>query len=88
MGYDGVTIYCIYLYDKANVIWIKDLRIFGNINKKENSQIDLFDTLTSLEYQPNNYTPKIKSPLNFISISITVSTTILLASIPFLPHII
>lgn len=86
MSYDREIIYCIYLSDKAKVIWIKDFRIFRNVDEKKNSQIHSFDTLTSLKYQPNNHIPKIKSSLNYISTPIIVPTTILLASILLLPH--
>ena len=49
MGYDGVIIYCVYLHDKVKVIWIKDLRIFKNVNEKKSSQVYSFNAITSLE---------------------------------------
>lgn len=36
-GYDGGTIYHIYLHNKAKVICIKNLKIFENVDKKEDS---------------------------------------------------
>ena len=75
------------MHNEGKVIQIKDLRIFKNTDEKEDSQVDSFDAITSLEYSPNNHIPKIKSPSSSISALISEPTTNLPASVPFLPHI-
>ena len=87
VGYDGGTIYCVYLHDEGKVVRIKDLRIFENADEKEDSQVHSFDAIISSEYSPNNHIPKIKSPSSSISAPILEPTTNLLASVLFLPHI-
>lgn len=88
VGYDGGTIYHVYLHDKGKMIQIKNLKIFENANEKKDSQVHSFDTITSLEYSLNNHIPKIKSLSSLISATISEPTTRLLASVLFLPHII
>lgn len=51
VGYDGGTIYRVYLHNEAKLIYIKDLRIFENTDEKENSQVHLYDAIIALEYK-------------------------------------
>lgn len=69
------------------MIWIKNLRIFKNIDEKEDSQVHLFDTIISSKYLLNNHILKIKSPFSLISAFISKPTTSLSALLLFLPHI-
>ena len=75
------------MHNEGKVIQIKDLRIFENADEKEDSQIHLFDTITSSKYSPNNHIPKIKSSSHLISALISEPTTSLPVLIPFLPYI-
>lgn len=45
IGYDGGTIYRIYLHDKAKTICIKDLKIFENTDEKEDSQVTSYKAI-------------------------------------------
>lgn len=45
IGYNGTTIYYIYLHKKTKVICIKDLKIFENVNEKQNSWVYLYNAI-------------------------------------------
>lgn len=51
-SYDGGIIYRIYLQDKEKIILIKYLKIFENVDKKQDSQVNSYDTYTDLKQKP------------------------------------
>lgn len=69
------------------MIWIKNIKIFKDINKKENSFVYSFNTIISLKYLPNNHISKIKSFFTLISAFILKPTISLSISISFLFYI-
>lgn len=44
--YNKNTIYLVYLLDKEKIIYIKDLKIVKNANRKVNSQITFYNIIT------------------------------------------
>lgn len=47
--YDSHTINYIYLYDKENVIYIKDLKIVNNVDEKANSQFTSYNAIIAVQ---------------------------------------
>lgn len=50
VSYDNGIIYCVYLYNKAKVIHIKDSKIFENIDEKKDSQVISYDVIMTSKY--------------------------------------
>lgn len=53
VGYEGGTIYRVYLHDEGKVIRIKDLKIFENADEKENNQVTCYDAIMAPGNQPS-----------------------------------
>lgn len=47
VGYDGHTIYCVYLPDKEKIIRIKDLKIVENVDGKADSHVVFYDAIAA-----------------------------------------
>ena len=73
VGYDGETIYRIYLHDEGKVICIKDLKIYENVDEKEESQVTGYDAIMAPGSNKSHpiSTPSLLSSLNLTPIILT-----------------
>ena len=79
VGYDGETIYCVYLPDKGKVIHIKDLKIHENTDEKEDSQVTGYDAIMAPDNDKSHPTST-SSSLSSPTLPPIISTLLPLAS--------